>query len=519
MISFKSPPRSIVLGLFLTIISIFVFYLLKKPAGACPKCNVILISLDTLRADSLECYGYFRNTAPNLCEFAKNNIIFKNSYSNAESTLPSHASIFTSLYPSSHGLTQVARFELNPRIITLAQFLKNNGYKTITVAPPEDLNLPQENKPNNLGKGVDKFIINSADSEAWADGLDSLLKNSQGEKPTFLFLHTYGIHSPYINTLKEHVFAKDSFPKIPSTPSAYEFFDKTLLTYILKDLEVRIEESETPESLAKNTELYKKLKEAGSLEQARLLFEELPSYQKDGIYTERYFNSIDPQDPKQVAHLKALYDEGIYLVDQTIISHTLNFLKSNNLDKKTIVVITSDHGEEFQEHGNFLHGPPLYNHVTFVPLIISVPGVAKREIKAPVQGIDIYPSIAGLLGLKAPEWLQGTDLTGLILGYPFAKKNKYIVSESYGLLHRSIRGGKWELEENNITGKVELYDIKNDFYEKENLADNYPSVVKKLTKAMNNILEKRPDFPHIDVGWPNWLDEIKRKQLEREGYF
>ncbi|HJX59416.1 MAG TPA: sulfatase [Patescibacteria group bacterium] len=509
----KTSLALIVIGL--SILAVFSFVLfLTKPFKGCRNCNVILVSLDTLRADSLACYGYFRDTAPNLCNFAKENVLFLNSYSNADSTLPSHFSIFTSLYPSSHGVTEILRYELSPGITPLAQFLKNNGYETVFVGQENDPSFPLD---KGLGRGFDKIIYNVEDPKQWTDGLESLLENSKQNKPTFLFLHTYGIHSPYLKILKEDVFTQGSFPQLPTTKKAYFEFNETLLGYIFEDLETRISESKTPESLKRNTQLYGNLKNAASLDKAREIFEELPEYERWGIYSKRYFLSLNTQDPKQVEYLKALYDEGIYRIDQAILG-TLDFLKSNNLDKNTIVIITSDHGEEFLEHGEFLHGPTLYNHTTFVPLIISVPGVKEREIQEMAQGIDIYPTIAGLLKLKTPEWLQGIDLTGLISDYPLAKKNRFVVSESYGLQYRSIRDGEWELMTNN-DGKVELYNMKEDFYEKENVAEKYPVVVDELTTAMNKILAKKTVFPSVDVGFPDWLDEVKRRKLEKEGYF
>ena len=74
------------------------------PDGFCKDCNVILISLDSLRAKSLPCYGYDKNTSPNLCEFAKKSFLFKNVYTPSSKTLDSHFSIFTGMYPKSNGM-------------------------------------------------------------------------------------------------------------------------------------------------------------------------------------------------------------------------------------------------------------------------------------------------------------------------------------------------------------------------------------------------------------------------------
>jgi len=114
-----------VIALSLLNASLFLYqkiYPQKKP-------NVILVSIDTLRADHLGCYGYQKNTSPNLDIFAQQNILFENFHVNASWTLPSHMSMLTALYPVTHGIFRFNR--MRPEISTLAEYLKNDGYTTV----------------------------------------------------------------------------------------------------------------------------------------------------------------------------------------------------------------------------------------------------------------------------------------------------------------------------------------------------------------------------------------------------
>ena len=122
---------SIVSVIFI-ITALFVFMphmMRQKPV--CERCNVILVSLDTLSALHLPCYGYQRNTAPNLCRFAKENILFQNSYSQTPFTISSHFSIFTSLYPTTHQMLRPYTGYLKEEYLTLPQVFRLNGYQTI----------------------------------------------------------------------------------------------------------------------------------------------------------------------------------------------------------------------------------------------------------------------------------------------------------------------------------------------------------------------------------------------------
>ncbi|HEX3035185.1 MAG TPA: sulfatase, partial [Thermodesulfobacteriota bacterium] len=157
--------------------------------------NVILISIDTLRADHLSCYGYSRNTSPNIDRFAKDSVLFKNTIAQAPWTLPSHMSLFTSLYPSSHGVILKDR-RLDNKHLTIAEILQNAGYET--VAFTDDGYLSRK-----FGyQGFDDFDDTSYYFHG-SGGVETIYKKAVNwlrdshPKPFFLFLHTYEVHAPF----------------------------------------------------------------------------------------------------------------------------------------------------------------------------------------------------------------------------------------------------------------------------------------------------------------------------------
>jgi hypothetical protein len=174
--------------------NLVVFALLLIIAGCslqaekgCQDCNVVLIVMDTLRAQDLGCFNAELNTSPFIDSFSKNSIQFSNAFSQATTTFPSHMSIFTSRYPSCNQFMVVGRDTLSPAIPTLSQIFKSNGYTTAWVAPLNDMQLSLE---AGFEKGYDVFF----DSD-WVAGVEWMAAQ---ERPVFAFFHTYMVHDPYI---------------------------------------------------------------------------------------------------------------------------------------------------------------------------------------------------------------------------------------------------------------------------------------------------------------------------------
>lgn len=167
---------------------------IPKITSTCPDCNVILISIDTLRADHLGCYGYGRDTSPNIDKFAKRSLLFEKSYSTTSTTLPTHASMFTGLYPLSHGVKKNGMI-LSDDFITLAELLQVRGYETagivssVTISPA--VNIHQ-------GFNIYDYPQNSKSTSAniLLERVQPWIEDNNQEK-FFLFLHFFDPHSPY----------------------------------------------------------------------------------------------------------------------------------------------------------------------------------------------------------------------------------------------------------------------------------------------------------------------------------
>ena len=160
------------------------------PYGFCKDCNVILILLDTLRAKSLPCYGYNKNTSPNLCNLAGKSFLFTRTYSQSSYTMDSHFSIMTSLYPISHKMTVPFESVLSDKILTLTQVLRDRDYFTLFFGTTNNHVLP-------LDKGLGKGLIHSIQAQIPQEWVDSSADYLNKDKKFFATMYTDFLHAPY----------------------------------------------------------------------------------------------------------------------------------------------------------------------------------------------------------------------------------------------------------------------------------------------------------------------------------
>lgn len=194
--------KIIILGILVSsILGIVIFAKTKstpKPekkaqdTSLCNNCNIILISIDTLRADRLGIYGYSKDTSPNINDFFKNDLIFENAYSQTPWTLPSFASMLTSRYPDKI-FVETPMDILNEKFLTLPQVLKNNGYYTTAIEGGEFVT-----KNYGFGQGFDQFT----EIKDWKDGAQitqdaQKFLSENKDKKFFLFLRPFQVHDPY----------------------------------------------------------------------------------------------------------------------------------------------------------------------------------------------------------------------------------------------------------------------------------------------------------------------------------
>ncbi len=316
---------------------------------------IILISLDTLRADHLGCYGYERPTSPAIDALASEGALFLQAFSTSNWTLPAHVSLLTSSDSVRHGV-MAADDHIPEELLSLAEVLSRHGFTcgAITgggfVSPK--YGFARGFDFYNEGEGAINHI-NSAEL-VFRAAIDWIENNQQ--RDFFLFLHTYQIHSPYLSP--------EPYRRLWLTSGAP--FDQI------------------------NVERYLGGKGA--------VFRPLSAEERQAI--------ID------------LYDAEIRYTDEALISNLLKWLKEKELFDRTMIILTSDHGEEFYDHGAWVHGAHLYQESIRVPLIIKFPeGLFRGEkVDKIVRITDIAPTIFEYLKLKKliPAGWDGRSLFPLL---------------------------------------------------------------------------------------------------------
>ncbi len=272
----------------------------------CQDCNVVLISLDTVRADHLGTYGYEKETSPNLDRFAKRSIVFENAISQSPWTLPSHGSIMSGLYPGRLGVTHYPALRRLPDgNVVLAEVFKKAGYATGAFTGGGFVSAHY-----GFDRGFDEYLSGGRRLEHnMREAVDFLGRNK--DRKFFMFLHGYNAHRPYFSAR----------------------IDKRAMG-LADDVEV---------------------------EKIRFCLR----------------NSREYPGEERLAEIIAFYDAAIHQGDRHLAAF-FKALRKNELEKNTVVLVTSDHGEEFFEHGNCDHVRFVYRESVHVPYIIYIPGLTPR---------------------------------------------------------------------------------------------------------------------------------------------
>ena len=485
---------AMILGIFIVIVAGLFFslflYLIHESEQleySCPDCNVILISVDTLRADHLGCYGYERDTSPNIDSLADHSLLFENAFSQSSRTTPSHMTMFTSLYPSVHSLgppepniTDILNPErtivdarcLSQSIKTLPEILKENGYETAgftgggNVAPYL-----------GFGRGFGEYNVYYTlfDNDLILNETLSWIEENKKDK-FFLFFHTYKVHSPYI-----------------SPEPYFTMFDTNYSGKILNSLD----------------EIKGIINFSGSVNGNNSEWVRLSI----GIGN-AFWNSINKSSESDIEHIVSTYDGSIRYVDNVIgsIIHTINELGIRN---KTLIILTADHGEEFAEHGGLGH-VELYDEIIHVPLIISIPDQKPKRFGDDVMSIDIMPTILGILGTNANITMQGTSIISTPLGKA-EKKNNVVFSEiSLGGERKSVRSNGWKyyFSSSNQDNEM-LFNLAEDPKELINLKHERPHVIYFLKEMLNKWSEQNSILKEHMVADKNTKVLINNETLEK----
>jgi len=422
---------------------------------------IILISIDTLRADHLGCYGYERATSPHMDAVAKEGVLFSQVYAPSPWTLPSHISLLTSLYVYNHQV-ETENDRLSPAIPTLADILRRNGYYCAAFTGGGFLSTVY-----GYSRGFDLYrddlggVFKQEGAHQVAQASLEWLRQNK-DLPFFLFIHTYQPHTPY------------------ACPLPYK-------TRFL-----------SPQAKWGSLDLI------GYLGGKQGIFKPLPTEEKENII--------------------ALYDAEILYTDEVLIGELMTTLKELNLYHRSLIIITSDHGEEFYEHGSWGHGQDLYDESLRIPLIIKFPEVASGRVKGKrieelVRLIDVLPTVVDFLGLKGEDEIltqvDGRSLLPMIQGKENSLReslaevaadvlsshlpqrtalifqgNKLIVNQPF-----KPEAFKFFAYPPPQLPQVELYDLIQDPQETENLGAKKPKLVRQSIRHLEDLfrLAKKRD--------------------------
>ncbi len=340
--------------------------------------NIVVFLIDTQRADYLQSYGHAAATSPNLKAFADDALIFDHAYAAASSTSPSHASIFTSTYPQTHGVWNRVMLgtgeeekaiypSLGYKSVTLAEVLEDGGYETAGICDGGNLQINR-----GLAQGFttwdSKFLgaHNRVErAQKW------LAEERKAGEPFFLFLHTYQVHTPYLPEPQYVEMFADPAYQGPFRKAWQDAFNAY---------------SNGP-------------KVAGTIRKL----------QQD------YYNPLLPKDgeapppEEDITFLKALYQAEIRQMDDAF-GKFVAWMKKQGLYEDTLMIVTSDHGEEFWEHGTYGHHQ-VYDTTLHVPFIVRAPGGPRGERRQdPIELIDLMPTLIHLADLTPPPSMMGRVL-------------------------------------------------------------------------------------------------------------
>ncbi len=432
--------------------------------------NVILISIDTLNPKHLGCYGYDRNTSPTIDSLAKAGVLFQNAFSHSPKTSPAHMSMFTSLYPSVHKINNWNKYQggyaLDHRIVTLPEILKNAGYQTAAITGGG-------NVQSSIGFGSG-FDVYDNDELMWSSAFDWLDQNYPSK--FFLFLHTFQVHSPYL----------------PPAPYNTMFGEKYQGKII-----------DTEQGLQ---EYFKQ------------------NYNADDDFPgshELFWEVVDKGNQRDVKRLVALYDGCIRFMNDKMVGVLLNRLKKYDLLKSTLIIFTADHGEEFLEHGDFLH-KELYDEHIQVPLIIRFPenNLNRKVVHQQVTLIDLLPTLLEYLGLPIPEMAQGLSLMSFVAGQ---EMNLPAFSERTEIsdvpdMKKAIRTLEWKYIWWPTKKIQELYHLADDPGEKINVAEKYPEAAANLNRQVFDWMQENEGKGQTIRTFTHTLEKKTIDKLKSLGY-
>jgi arylsulfatase A-like enzyme len=451
------------------------------------KPNVLFILIDTLRADHLPIYGYSRQTAPNLTALARESIVFNRMYASTSWTAPSVATIFTSLYPEFHTVSD--RTDVLPSsVVTLSEILKVGGYKTFGVSANVNVS-----PIFGFSQGFEEFWVAKQRDALRVTTLGAVANQILGTRRLKRLLREKREVVPRAETITDIAlkFASESRnepffayvhyidPHVPyAPPSPYD-----------RAFDYR---SDSP-------------------------------LRSGGVDPQKLIGKGD--DPERVAQILDQYDGEILYTDHQV-ARLLKGLKEMGVLDNALVIITADHGEEFFEHGKLGHRETLYEEVIHVPFLMHWPGrIPKGRSYDGIAGlIDVLPTILDLLGMKPPPGIQGKSFAAQLAEPNTPKPERSLFAQltriSFSL--EMVLDGRHKLirhADGPKQGFEELYDLRQDPLERTNIAaHSRPQLapLKGELTAFNKLVSEGID--QVQAERVEKLDKNTERTLKSLGY-
>jgi arylsulfatase A-like enzyme len=403
--------------------------------------NIVLIALDTQRADHLGCYGYHRDTSPHLDAFAKTGVVFERCYAPNIPTHPSFTTLFSGKEAITHDIVNIGGgVPIKDGIKLLPEILADNGYVTAAV----------DNMNRHFSRGFEHYRTYQWDrsdptvlrkAETVTDlALPTIEEVVADPRPFFLFLHYWDPHTPYL------------------PPPGYE----DLYTDGGRD-------PYDPENHS--------MDEAWTWEPFKWYFHDwMP-----GITDAEYVIN--------------LYDGEIRYMDSYLAKV---FAALEPVREDTIVVITADHGEVLNEQLGYFDHHGLYEGNVHIPLIMSWPGKlpAGRRVPGLVQNLDVSQTLLDLVGIQQTEGMEGISLLPTMYGVRDANYTELFLSEATWQVKRGVRTDRWKFiraiePDRHGRPMKELFDLEADPGEQNNIAEDRPDIVAELEGVLDRWLAKR----------------------------
>lgn len=437
-----------------------------------PPLDLVVVSIDTVRADHTALGGYARETTPNLRALAEESVVFDHAVASAPWTLPSHTTLFSGMLPDRHGVVRGAN-RIPDEIPLLAEDLRAAGYRT--AAYTGGGNVAAE---FGFGRGFDRYgerdpAYPPSDWASSAQGVDAdervFAAQSEEERgdliqelarpdrsPRFVFVHTYVAH--------EYHATEAALRAIGTSPGLARWYASELGMSGLRDIFHKGEE-----------------------EKAR-------------------------------AATESIYDATVWLADELVGEVVEALRRSGRLDQ-TVLVVVSDHGEELFERGVLGHGHSAFEELTHVPLLIRVPGSVAARVDDVVSLADIAPTLRDLLGLNVSHHEDGRSLRSLLEGGVLSGRPAMTRGAQRGRVFRSLRGQQMKVHVERTPSGEEierLYDLRADPGELEDLGVERPEQRAALAGSLRSLTEGLEARAAVSADVE--LSPELREQLRQLGY-